>query len=102
MLRLACKEQSIKLVYISTDHLVSGVKPLVTEEEPVSPMNRYAQTKSEAENRVLAISKENLAIRTNFYGWGTSYRDSFSDFIISNLRKGKTFHYSKIFSIRRY
>jgi hypothetical protein len=60
-------------------------------------MNRYAQTKSEAENRILAISKENLVIRTNFYGWGTSYRDSFSDFIISNLRKGKTISLFKDF-----
>jgi UDP-4-amino-4,6-dideoxy-N-acetyl-beta-L-altrosamine transaminase/dTDP-4-dehydrorhamnose reductase len=94
---IACKEKNIKLVYISTDHLVSGDKPLVTEEEPVSPMNRYAQTKSEAENRVLAISKNNLVIRTNFYGWGTVYRDSFSDFVISNLRKGKTISLFKDF-----
>ena len=30
-----------------------------------------------------------LIIRTNFFGWGTSYRQSFSDFVIDNLRKGK-------------
>lgn len=94
---LACKEKNTKLVFISTDHLVSGKKPLVTEEEPVSPMNRYAQTKSEAENRVLAIAKQNLVIRTNFYGWGSNYRDSFSDFIISNLRKGETISLFKDF-----
>jgi UDP-4-amino-4,6-dideoxy-N-acetyl-beta-L-altrosamine transaminase/dTDP-4-dehydrorhamnose reductase len=93
----ACNQKNIKLVYISTDHLVAGDKPLVTEEEPVFPMNRYAQTKSEAENRILAISKESLVIRTNFYGWGTNYRDSFSDFIISNLRKGKTISLFKDF-----
>jgi dTDP-4-dehydrorhamnose reductase len=29
-----------------------------------------------------------LIIRTNFFGWGTSYRQSFSDFVIDNLRKG--------------
>jgi dTDP-4-dehydrorhamnose reductase len=30
-----------------------------------------------------------LLIRTNFFGWGTSYRRSFSDVIIETLRSGK-------------
>ena len=29
-----------------------------------------------------------LVIRTNFYGWGTSYRRSFSDVVIDGLRSG--------------
>jgi len=84
----ACKENNVQLVYISTDHLFSGKNPLVSEEEPVSPMNMYGKTKYEAEKKILTISDKFLAIRTNFYGWGPTYRSSFSDFIIDNLRSG--------------
>ena len=37
---------------------------------------------------VSKILNNALIIRTNFFGWGTSYRQSFSDFVIDNLRKG--------------
>jgi len=85
----ACKENNVQLVYISTDHLFSGKNPLVSEEEPVSPMNMYGKTKFEAEKKILEISDKFLAIRTNFYGWGPTYRSSFSDFIIDKLRSGQ-------------
>lgn len=85
----ACKEQGIPLVYISTDHLFPGKKPLVTEEEMPDPVNVYGRTKWEGEQRILAVADQNLAIRTNFYGWGPSYRQSFSDMIIDSIRNGK-------------
>ena len=84
----SCKELGITFVYICTDHLFSGEHPLVSEEEKTSPVNQYGKTKLEAEQRVLAISDRNLSIRTNFYGWGPSYRQSFSDFIIRNTSNG--------------
>ena len=34
--------------------------------------------------------KNYLIIRTNFFGWGTKYRKSFSDIIIQKLKKKKT------------
>lgn len=86
----ACMKLDICHVHISTDHLFSGDKKFVTEEEPVSPLNIYAQTKAEAEERVLNINPEVLVIRTNFYGWGPSYRQSFSDFIYTGLSKGNS------------
>ena len=52
--------------------------------------NKYlCKTKAESEITVLENHKEALIIRTNFYGWGLSYRKSFSDMIIGELRKGK-------------
>jgi dTDP-4-dehydrorhamnose reductase len=86
----ACKQQNIQFVNICTDHLFSGKKPLVTENDPIEPMNEYGRTKALAEEKILAISENFLSIRTNFYGWGTSYRHSFSDSIISSLRANKT------------
>lgn len=85
----ACAKLEIPLVHISTDHLFSGLTPLVDETCPVDPVNVYGHTKAEAEMQVLGAHPQALAIRTNFYGWGTAYRDSFSDIIIKALRAGK-------------
>ncbi len=76
------------MIYISTDHLFLGNESLVNEDHPISPVNVYAKTKAEAEACVL-VDAETLIIRTNFYGWGTSYRHSFSDMIINSLRAHK-------------
>ena len=86
---IACAKLNIPMVYISTDHLFSGDESLIEEDFPVSPMNVYAMTKAEAEAYVQHTYPEALIIRTNFYAWGTSYRHSFSDMVINNLRAGK-------------
>ncbi len=85
----ACKMHGIHFVYISTDHLFSGKKALVSEDEIPSPVNEYGKTKLEAEKKILEISDRFLSIRTNFYGWGPAYRQSFSDMIITNIRNKK-------------
>jgi dTDP-4-dehydrorhamnose reductase len=84
-----CAELSIALVHISTDHIFSGEFQFATEELPVNPINVYAATKAEAETRVLENYSEALVVRTNFYGWGPTYRRSFSDQIIYSLRNGR-------------
>lgn len=85
-----CSKHGIQMVHISTDHLFDGIQPLVSEEAIPSPVNMYAKTKGEAELQVLNICPEALVIRTNFFGWGTSYRNSFSDNIIEGIREGRT------------
>lgn len=82
----ACANLGIKLVHISTDHLFSGQQAMVMEDQPTAPVNVYGKTKAEAEHRVSEINPEALIIRTNFYGWGTGYRQSFSDMVIKELR----------------
>lgn len=84
----AAAEAGCALVHVSTDHLFTGTAPLVTETEPPEPLNVYGATKAEAERRVLAAHPRALVVRTNFYGWGPSYRPSFSDHILSALRSG--------------
>lgn len=86
-LAAVCNNLHISMVHISTDHLFDGSEPFVDEGAQLSPLNFYGKTKAEAELRVLDTYPETLVIRTNFYGWGTSYRLSFSDFIINTLRK---------------
>ncbi|RTY34221.1 SDR family oxidoreductase [Chlorobium phaeovibrioides] len=79
----------LPLVHISTDHLFQGVESLLDEPSAISPVNVYGRTKADAESRVLDICPGAMVIRTNFYGWGTRYRHSFSDVIINALRSGK-------------
>lgn len=86
---LVTEQLGIKMVYISTDHLFDGTKPLLSEEIIPSPLNVYGYTKGLSEKKVLEIHPLSLVIRTNFYGWGTSYRKSFSDMIIFSLREKK-------------
>lgn len=85
----ACAERGTKLVHISTDHLFDGRNASVSETEPIAPVNRYGETKAMAEAAVLGAYPNPLVVRTNFYGWGTSYRHSFTDNIIHSLRQGE-------------
>jgi dTDP-4-dehydrorhamnose reductase len=88
----ATKRLGIPLVHISTDHLFEGNASMLSEEEPTQAINVYGQTKALAEKAVGQINPDALLIRTNFYGWGTSYRKSFSDQIIYSLRSHQTLH----------
>mgnify|MGYP006078111309 CR=1 FL=1 len=86
---ISCNEKSIKLIHISTDHLFSGNLGFVTEEGEPEPLNMYAKTKLQGEQEVKKNCKDALVIRTNFFAWGTTYRQSFSDFIINKLRNSE-------------
>jgi len=85
-----CSKNNIDLIFISTDHLFDGGKSFVDENQLKSPINWYGRTKSLGEDYVSVNNPNSLIIRTNFFGWGTSYRQSFSDFIISSLSSGKS------------
>jgi dTDP-4-dehydrorhamnose reductase len=84
----ACIQTGVTMVHISTDHLFSGNERQVGEGHPIAPQNVYGRTKAEAEQQVLATNPNALVVRTNFYGWGTRYRRSFSDTILGALRTG--------------
>ena len=85
----SCRQQNIKMVYITTDQLWRGDKANVTEDEPVSPVNVYGTSKSESEKQVLAVCSEALIIRTNFFGVGRPWRKSFSDWLLDELQNGR-------------
>jgi dTDP-4-dehydrorhamnose reductase len=78
-----------RLVHISTDHVFDGSRGMWTEHDPVHPLNEYARTKWEGERQVIAACPDALVVRTNFYGWGTSRRESFSDWIVRGLESGQ-------------
>ena len=84
-----CKLFNIKLIFISTDHLFSGVKMFYKESSKCNPLNYYAKSKLMSENLIKKNLKNYLILRTNFYGVGPKYRNSFSDWIINSLKNDK-------------
>ena len=80
------KRTGADFVHISTDHLFDGKQSYYSEEALKSPLNQYAMSKSQGEDSVLEAYAASLVLRTNFFAWGTTYRESFSDFIIRTLR----------------
>ncbi len=86
---LLCTKYNIKLIHISTDHLFDGTKSFLPENSISRPLNVYGRTKADAEIAVSLYCKNALIIRTNFFGWGPLYKNSFSDLIINKLRKNE-------------
>ena len=76
----------IPYIQISTDHLFDGLSPKANEDQKPNPQNVYAAHKLEAENIVLKNHSNSLILRTTFFGWGGSYRQSFSDKILDDLK----------------
>lgn len=76
---------SASLIHVSTDHLFDGTKMLVKEDTPPCPINVYGRTKWEAERVVERDCPQALIVRTNFYGWGPTYKRSLSDWILEGL-----------------
>jgi len=80
----------IKLVHLSSDHLFDGERPNRSETEMPVPVNVYARTKWRAEQVVAQACPGALIIRTNFFGWGTSIRTSFTDWILRALEDSRS------------
>lgn len=90
MLASATAKAGGRFIYVSTDHLWDGSKPLVTEDEPLNPINAYARSKAKGEAMVAAADPSALILRTNFFGHGRPWRASLSDWMIDRLRSGNT------------
>ena len=85
---IAATNRSIPLIHISTDHLFTGEHSLYREGDPTAPLNEYARSKLLAERWVRDECPGALVLRTNFFGWGSAKRQSFSDWIVYTLRAG--------------
>lgn len=85
----AASRLGVRLIHVSTDHLFDGRRSLYTEDDAPEPLNAYARTKLLAEQWVTNAHPEAIVVRTNFFGWGHRFRQSFSDRIISSLRNNE-------------
>ena len=85
-----CHAEGRGLVTISTDHLWDGTRALVTEDTPLAPVNAYARTKAAGEAAVRSAMPDALVLRTNFFGNGRPWRKSLSDWMLGELRAGRS------------
>ena len=81
------KKYKIKFVFISSDQIYDGKKNIYNERCKTSPINNYGKSKVISENYIKKRLSNYLILRTNFYGVGTKYKITFSEFIINKLRK---------------
>jgi len=77
------------LIHISTDQLFDGTRAFTDETTTPAPINVYGHTKRDAERAVLDAHPSAAIVRTNFFGWGTSIRTSFSDWILGALERSE-------------
>lgn len=64
-LSTCCAEQGVPLVQVSTDYVFDGESGYVNEEDPLSPLGVYGQSKASGEQSVLAHAK-NYVVRTSW------------------------------------
>jgi dTDP-4-dehydrorhamnose reductase len=84
-----------KLIYISTDSVFDGQKQRsYNEDDLVSPLNVYAETKLMGEQAVLSMNN-GLVLRIEIIGWTQKGSTSFAEWILKSLVENeplKLFH----------
>ena len=85
----AAEEVDARVIYISTDAVFDGQsKHLYSETDFADPINIYGKTKLEGEN-IVRKNRRNLILRTNIYGFNIQNKNSFGEWIYTNLLKNK-------------
>jgi dTDP-4-dehydrorhamnose reductase len=79
-----------KLIYISTDQVYDGARRDYDETEVPHPLMVYGKTKLEGEARTATICHDAVILRLALlYGWGTTSRLNFVDWLAEQLRTGQ-------------
>jgi dTDP-4-dehydrorhamnose reductase len=79
-----------RLISISTDQVYDGIKGHYDEADVPQPLMVYGRTKLEGEQRAAAICPHTVILRLALmYGWGTSSRLNFVDWLVERLRAGQ-------------
>jgi dTDP-4-dehydrorhamnose reductase len=79
-----------RLLYISTDQVYDGVQGNYDEADAPNPLMVYGRTKLEGEHRVATICHDAVILRLALmYGWGTSTRLNFVDWLLQRLQGGQ-------------
>ena len=80
-----CHKKSMPLIHISTDYVFDGLKPgAYDEEDALSPVGIYAQSKAEGEKRAAAATRRYIILRTAWL-----YGVHGNNFVKTMLRLGR-------------
>ena len=77
-LTLACMENNIKMVYISTAHVFDGKYGLYRPDDPINPIGKYAKSKAAGE-LITRIYDNSLSIRTEFLPMDFPFEYAYDD-----------------------
>ncbi len=81
-----------KFVFISTDAVYGGGSVEISEEQPVRPLNYYAETKVRAEVEAVRCPGA-LIVRTSFLGWNLGAgKASLAEWAFNELSAGRKIH----------
>jgi UDP-4-amino-4,6-dideoxy-N-acetyl-beta-L-altrosamine transaminase/dTDP-4-dehydrorhamnose reductase len=83
------REDSTKLIYISTDSVYDGRKGYFSESDKVNPLSYYGLTKYEGELEVLKRGNS-LIFRTNIFGWNIQDKYSLAEWILHELSNNQS------------
>lgn len=81
--------KGIPLVHISTDSVFDGKTGDYCENDTVSPVGIYTQSKVEGEKAVQKFNADAIIARVNFYGWSLSGKRSLAEYFYTNLSENK-------------
>jgi dTDP-4-dehydrorhamnose reductase len=86
----AAQQLGTKVVFVSTDNVFDSSSTLVSEDDPVNPVNYYGQTKVNSERLVLEGNDSSVAARICLVMGQSVFEDgnSFMAKMVPELRKG--------------
>ena len=85
-----CADLDIPFVFVSTDLVFNGLNAPYREEDPVAPVNMYAEQKVLAEEGILKRYPKAAVCRTALmYGFGSPVSGSFLQPLLTAMRDGK-------------
>jgi dTDP-4-dehydrorhamnose reductase len=76
---------SCLFVYITTDGIFDGTIPFVTEAQIPCPRTVYGRSKLHGEWEVQLATANHLIVRTNFYGWSSTRKQTSAEWLFNAL-----------------
>jgi dTDP-4-dehydrorhamnose reductase len=73
------------VVYVSTDGIFQGDRPLARESDLPCPRTVYGRSKLQGEWEVQLHARQHLIVRTNFYGWSSGRKPTFAEWLYRAL-----------------
>lgn len=84
-----CNKFSSILIHLSSDYVFDGIKGNYKENDPVSPINLYGQSKAKAEKNIQEIAKDYCIVRTAMVYGKSNLKQTLPDWIINEAMKNK-------------